>query len=447
MYSAQLQLKKYGNFINEFHAILTGLQGHTIDPRQRQIVTTVFDDTFEAATLHQIVDSDNKVLSKIILTFATLFDEVKEISQEAQKLLFNFILMDENLAEVELKHEDRERPTQLSEIDFGNILHLLFRIKFFVEYVVQVASETIYQLGALFECEKQFVRTSQSIHFQSVFHYIGELLVEVIRFWEIIKHAGIKNYWPFLKQSLNSVKYNLETFEFKYDFVTVQGVEGILVELEQLLTKNLFEIFTQSVGSLKTHVSPKALGVFSGHFYSFLKTTIADVQKSETTDSENILKVTAMAVVYHHIFGNLEKKFLKNLMEIHLKSPALTILGNILWPVDQFFKANIPTLWKGHERFTGDLEKARKTYLQSHIQTVEKDTRNYFMVVTVWVIEMNDSFKQKLMDLNGMEMRRQSALLLQVSLTSEISHFVHQKSISCENIEKHRTRFYIQFGR
>lgn len=83
------------------------------------------------------------------------------------------------------------------------------------------------------------------------------------------------------------------------------------------------------IADVKADLSPKTLGVFSGHVFSYIKTTLADLVKGDTEFHENfealnVVKVTSMAVVYHHLFGNLDKKLFRQILETNLKHCVVT---------------------------------------------------------------------------------------------------------------------------
>lgn len=103
-----------------------------------------------------------------------------------------------------------------------------------------------------------------------------------------------------------------------------------------------------SLFQIKKQITSQALPVFSTHFQDYLKNTLNDIQKyagnqnnnninnplpstpstniileilfSSSTDvivepSKAILKMNAMCILFHHIFGNLDQKVFSSLIE------------------------------------------------------------------------------------------------------------------------------------
>ncbi|XP_063704330.1 WASH complex subunit 4 [Culicoides brevitarsis] len=430
VFSAQLQLKKYGEFLESYSQSLDTLLDQHSNSRKigsNSICSVVNDDSNEATTLFQIIDSDNKLLSKIIVTFASLFDDCRQIKVEARELQHNFVLMDESLAELETRCSDKSqlKSTCLSHVQFGNVLEMLFRVKYFVEHVTNVICLTLRQLAALFEVEKQYLKVSKSIHFQSVFHHIGELLVIVITFQELLQHASLSNYWQFYKQAINSIKYN--TDKFKFDQNGVRGVENILLELEQLLLGDVFEQLLTAVSKIKNETNPKTLGIFSGHVFSYIKTTLYEISRCDSEFHENfeafnLIKVTSVAVLYHHLFGNLDKSLFRQTIDMNSKFCVVNLLGNQLWLAEKFLNKHVAVLMKG-ERLTLEIQKNRQSYLTKRNQGISKDVKQYFTAVTLWNINLREILKEK--TVKGENIKNLSASILEgVHLGTQISHII-----------------------
>lgn len=418
-------MKKYGKFLNDYNESLDKLVQNLFEYnpalKPSNIITLSNNDHLEATSVFQIIDSDNKVLCKILISFSALYENVKEIKNEAQHLLHNFVLMDEGLAEFETNCTDKSKlkATYLSNVQFGNVLENLFKVRFFLKYVIEVICSTIQQLGALYEIEKEYINTSKSIHFQSVFHYIADMLVILITFQEILKNASLSHCWQFFKQSIKSVKYNLDTFEQKFDIHSIQGVESTLIDLEQILIGDVFEHLIHSLAIIKVKINPKSLGIFSGHMESYLKTTLADITKcdsdlNENFDAHTVVKITSMAVIYHHLFGNLNKKIFRSILELNLKHPVIVLFGNMLFFSEKFLVQHVESLMKGLERMTPEMNRARQIYLTQRIQSFTKDIKQYMMQVIIWTTDFNRSSEERQHKLNNEETKKQCSLLNQV---------------------------------
>lgn len=399
------------------------------------MVAAVSDDNIEPASLDEIVQSDNKILSKIIHTFAALYNDIQMIKDNSRQLLINFVLMDEHIAEVEGRVTDKEKLklTILENIDFGEVFSLMTDIRLLTECICHNVSYIIEQLGALYSYEKVYSKINTSMHSQSIYHYLADLLLLVTTFNEVLKHSSLIHSWQFFKQTINSVKYNLDMFNNNFEMEQVEDVEIRVAETEAILTVNLFEMLVGFINVTKEKIEAKSLKVFAEHFKFYLRAVTAEIQKFEPEISEPeetvlILRVTVMSVLYHHLFGNLEKKQLKAVMEVNCKFPAITIFGNLLWRPEIFLQQNAGVLVKG-DKFLTDIEKSRQSLIQQRTQNIQKDIRNYFFQVTAWALSMADSFGILINVLTSDETNRRCSLILQgLNYAGQIGNVIRSTS-------------------
>lgn len=89
-----------------------------------------------------------------------------------------------------------------------------------------------------------------------------------------------------------------------------------------------FYIYSQNaienLSKIKNEIGGRAFANFTNHFQLYLKTVLADILKfpqelSEFHETETVIKVNIMAVVYHNIFGNLDQKIFKTLLDCNAK--------------------------------------------------------------------------------------------------------------------------------
>lgn len=400
------------------------------------MVAAVYDDSIEAASLEDIINSDHKILSKIIHTLAALFDDVQAIKDNGRQLLLNFVMMDEHIAEVEARVADKEKLklTILENIDFGEVFSLMTSIRLLAECVCQNVSYIVEQLGALYSYEKIYSKTNTSMHSQSLYHHIADLLLLLVTFNEVLQHSSLLHSWQFFKQTISSVKYNLETFSNAYDVEQVEDVELKVAETEAMLTMNLCDMLVGFVNVTKENIEPKSLKVFAEHFRFYLRAITAEVQGfnvdiCDPEESVQVPRVTVMSVLYHHLFGNLEKKLIKGVMEVNLKFPAITLFGNLLWQPEVFLQQNAAVLMKGYDKFPMEIGKARQLLLQQRSQTLQRDIRNYFFLVLVWALNMADSFGYLINTLTSDETtRRCNLILLGLTYAGQISNLIKSTS-------------------
>lgn len=371
-------------------------------------VSIDYNSKYENTNLFELIESDNKVINKILIVFGQLCNEIKAMKTESMIFGNNLLYFDEDLSQV----------TQPNEIliRFSKFLEFLFKVKYFLQRCVAVGENLIKQLSALFEKEKSYLNLQSSLHFQSVFNYLADLLMIFVLFDEIFTSSDLLRHLIFYKKSVHSVNGNLNKFNNKYDGSQIRGLEGVLDELESLFSGKLFK---NAIESMKKKASMKSLKVFDGHFLWFIKTNLIEIGKFESdlsdfSETTTIIKINIMILTYSSIFGNLDQKSIKTLIDINVKNCGITLIGNIIWRPENFIRNNAGSLFKGHERYLKEESKMRQVFLTNRTQNLVRDTQSYSVQISMWVLQINESIK---LTANGMKMEQlelRCNLLLQV---------------------------------
>lgn len=64
--------------------------------------------------------------------------------------------------------------------------------------------------------------------------------------------------------------------------------------------------------------------MFANHFLGYLKNAFIEINKyssdlTESNEPQEILKINAMCILYHNMFGNIDDKLFKQLIECNNK--------------------------------------------------------------------------------------------------------------------------------
>lgn len=191
----------------------------------------------ENITYFQLVNSDNKILNKIIIVFTHLCTSANDLVEKSRELIQRFLFYDEDLSMIGV--EGAEGYGNIVKI--SEILKFLFEIKYFLNNCVAVTVNMTKQLGALFETEKSYFNLQASIHFQSVFHRFADVIHIFVIFNEILSNSNIHN-WSTYRKSVKSVELNIEKFERKYDKTALVGLQTVLMELETIFSGRLLQV-------------------------------------------------------------------------------------------------------------------------------------------------------------------------------------------------------------
>lgn len=111
------------------------------------------DSSKEDLSSIQLIDTDNKILNKILYSFSALCHEVDQLKEEFEAIVREFLCFDESLDDsTEQLHEESSVTVGRSSLlAISGKIELLARIKCYFERIVEVAVVTVLQLGALFD--------------------------------------------------------------------------------------------------------------------------------------------------------------------------------------------------------------------------------------------------------------------------------------------------------
>lgn len=148
----------------------------------------------EGISTMDLIQSDNKCLTKTIAVFAQLCIEVRELCKEGNQHLTNCLFANEELKEIFENDEEKDQlnievsPMSIKESKhnktdtiplsinvmkkMNSFLGLFFRTQQFIERCFVVISEIIKQLTALFDADKSnYINVDySSLHFQVSYH-------------------------------------------------------------------------------------------------------------------------------------------------------------------------------------------------------------------------------------------------------------------------------------
>nr|CAD7399771.1 unnamed protein product [Timema cristinae] len=160
----EIQLRMYGQFLEKYslqlQEIKDALENNkkdfwdmSIDPASLQLAS------HEHTTILELINTDNKVLNKVLIVFSTLCAEVKFLVSEVKTKYFDMILFYGEGSEENIEDE----VTQLS-----HFLPHLQELCCFVKRCEEIAAQMIHQLDALYSTSKEStqVMNARDVHFQ-----------------------------------------------------------------------------------------------------------------------------------------------------------------------------------------------------------------------------------------------------------------------------------------
>ncbi|KAK2158033.1 hypothetical protein LSH36_178g02040 [Paralvinella palmiformis] len=391
---SEVQLKKFQTFLQDYaqqlndieHALGESVSDSwdiTLDPITLQFLP------YEQTSLLQLVQTDNKILNKVITVLAALCCEMKSLKHEANNKFYSALLFyGEGGAENML--EDGE-----AQIEIGRFIPLLQELSCFVNRSYEVIKNVVCQLSCLYTSGKMTpkVINTSGVHLQSVFEHLGELLSVLITLDEIIvNHVTLKEHWTMYKRMLKSVYHNPQKFTFPDD--KLRTFEKVLKKLEaELLDGMIFQNAVEQIfddGSV--NVSKNTL--LAEEFSYSIKSCINDImpiigEPNEIDQRLRYVAVCGLFILYFNIFRIVDKKITKILWDVHKKIPAIHLCGNILWFPNEFLFNKLPHLSKMYDkRMLTAVAGSRQNWLSLKTQMLSRDVQAMHLQVCAWIVKM-----------------------------------------------------------
>eukprot|EP00111_Clytia_hemisphaerica_P017411 TCONS_00051483-protein len=411
----EIQLKKYGNFLDEYASSLKAIEDaldeeagdswdFTLDPISLQILP------YEHAQLFDLVNTDNKVLNKVIIVIGVLCSELKALVHEAKTKLYDpLMLYDEALSEKSL---EEGKPEEY----LGRMLQPLQDASTFVQRSYEVIQHVIHQFASLYTRAGPKVMDITDVHFLTLFEHLGDLLATLITLDEIINNNMLlKEHWKKYKRMLKSVHHNSQ--RFNVDETKLRPFEKLLLSLEgQVMHGRIFanclnlHFDTRSINVTRNTLLAEEMITCLKAMFTIIEPKLGD--KSEIDQRMKYVGLLGLFTLYFNIYQTLDKKFFKQLWDVYKKVPAIHLCGNILIFPDEFLLDHIPHCEKFIDKKQIDaVINARLAYLVANNTNLTKDAHNYYLQVSCWMIEM-ESAAYKTNNLGEM-LNKKAALFIQ----------------------------------
>ncbi|KAG8233309.1 hypothetical protein J437_LFUL013779 [Ladona fulva] len=375
-------MRTYRKFLDDYASQLQGIE-EALD----ESINDAWDVTrdpislkflpYEQTNLLKLIDTDNKILNKVLTALAALCVEVERLQLEARNKYYGALLF---YGEGVPGTNNFDVQTSVSRF-----IPLLQEMFCFVARCEQVVCQIVKQLSAVHDSSNitpGFISASD-VHFQVVFERLGDVLVILITLDEIIaSHHVIIEHWLLYKRTIKSVQQ--DPSKFGLEGSKLKLYERIIHEIEEKLLKGTIfqrcadQSFKNSKGIISKNQN------LSDEFTLHLKNTISDleIKVQEQLDSDNLhlwIKGCALCVLNFNLFGSLDKKSFKQLWELSRKIPAVTLIGNVLWFPDSFLFNCLPQLCKTIDKKTQQaVQLNRQSYLQSKASTLMKEVQLYY---------------------------------------------------------------------
>lgn len=242
IHQAEDQLKLFGKFVDLYDKKLQSLtlaeNNNFVKCNNAAPPTSLhYSGTYENLPLPRLIESDNKLLNKVLLTFSHLCQECQTLEAECSQTLMKFLFQDEELCAFREGNADDGRSTEKCFVKMSESMEFLYEIKLLTQHCILVANNILHQCGAFLTHNKlPFV-----IHFPEVFQNLSRILVQMVRFDEALSRSNYQKCWSGYKKTISSVSGNMNKFP-KYSEGEINGLLNVLNELDFLFTGNVFQV-------------------------------------------------------------------------------------------------------------------------------------------------------------------------------------------------------------
>ncbi|XP_064632766.1 WASH complex subunit 4-like isoform X2 [Lineus longissimus] len=398
----EIQLKKYGNFLEEYANQLKEIEDAlddsisdawdmTLDPISLQFLP------YEQTSLLKLVNTNNKIFNKVITVISSLCCEMNTLKYEAENKFYNALLFyGEGQGEPENGLDEGE-----AQIQMGRLLPLLQELSCFVTRCYDLVKNVMHQLASLYINPKSSERIIDvtDVHFQIIFEHLGELLTVLITLDEIIEnHATLKEHWVQYKRMLNSVHHNPTRFGLSSD--KLKPFQKLMITLEgQILDGMIFQNCVEQLfddGSVNVSKN----GFFAEEFALNIRNYLASVESrigeaNEVDQRLQFVGICALYILHFQIFRVIDKKVFKQLWDIYKRVPTITLIGNVVWFANDFLLQKLPHMAKALDKKAQmTVVSQRQTWLQQRAQNIAKEVQQIYIQVCAWMVKMESNLSR-----------------------------------------------------
>lgn len=384
--AAEDLMKSYGRFLRNFKESLNKVGVE--DKSSSQILLILkHDSTPDNVSVFQLLDSDNKLLTKVLIVFFHLSKEAKKLIKHAAPIVKKLTLIEDEIVSAMEAQNDGVNgdPIENAIIKFSYSLEELMNMKFLIQNSIFLSANVIQQYCALFTMEK-FLHIMPSTQFPSNLDDVALLFKNLMIFDTIFRSGIYKSYLELYGEMLvkNETKFGANEDAFR-------NLQSTLHELDLLLDGKIFELALDNIIAIKARIKTKSLTMLENFMLTYIKNLISSINVldsgnniSELSDTDDIIKLNIMTVIYQKLFENLDPKNLRCIIEVNNKYPALILHGNFIYNGNEFLKRFISSM----EKTNIDIDKMQHTFLSQKIHALNRDATQYSTQLLNWILQM-----------------------------------------------------------
>lgn len=386
--AAEVQLRKYGAFFEEYQRqldlIVESLR-HRWNFPQTNFTQLDIDADEQLDSIQDLINSENKIIDKVVAIFCKLCCEVSFIEETAKcKFIDTICHYGESLPE--------DAPVEDCQLLVSKILPTLQRLSDLVAHCERVLDNILCQLSAFYRLHLEIA--DASLH--TVFDAVANLLLTLLMLEETLSNNQTLLYhWTLYRRTIQLALHKAS--EFSYHPLRIRQLNKLAERLEtRLLSGNLFEMVLNSNLERKLPIKQnkrleEEFGAYLKHIHSELEKILA---KQNCTDMTRLMKLCLIFALHVNLFGNYDRKLLRSIGDICKKFSLVTLRSNILVSLDAFFIKHVTSFLKQSERkmFERDRQRCAKICLADITHSMNKEVQHYTSHILRWILQLEAKF-------------------------------------------------------
>ncbi len=412
--AAEVQLQKYGQFFEDFSANVKHMEkllhfecnsGHDCGyPASRQRIFADYRPEERIDTIQELINSENKIIDKVLSIFCKLCDEVSFLQREAKiKYVGAILCYGEGIAE--------DAPYEDCQLLISKTLPLLQSLSNFIIHCERVVFDILSQLSAFYRLH--FEITDVNLH--TVFDSLAVLLSTLVVLEDALSNNNTLLYhWSLYRRTIQVASHKAS--DFPHNSRKLRQLGKLIDRLEaQLLSRKIFENLLNMNFEKKSPV--KRNKCLEEEFANYLKmrhTELDKLYKQNCTNMTKLTKLGLMFVLHINIFGSYDKKLLKGMVDLLKKFPLVTLHSNVQIQLNTFIAQHAGPLLKSSEKkmFEKDMRQCLAQCLSDVTQRMNKDVQYYASSILLWALQMESKLRTDVQSLHTDYVKEVCSLLV-----------------------------------
>ncbi|KAB0801554.1 hypothetical protein PPYR_05908 [Photinus pyralis] len=370
----EYQLHLYRAFFDKYNIQLSSFKeklSHLYNIRSEIVVLE--NGATEDISLLEIVQSDNKLLSKILASLGALCEELL--------LLIKEVYTDYHVSFIIYGEETEKGIANLSSI--SKVMDQLQRVSLFVDRARHVIILLLKQLCVILG--KNLYNESSVTCFPEPLDYLAEMLVCLITLDGVCGDL-LQEHWTTYRKAVRLMLHNPSQFQIPVE--QLRFLKECTATLESKLLKgNIFQQTVEKCLEEGLTITIKNCSL-ANEIMLYILQMLTELEKDDDNMSftQICLQVNAMYVLHYSLFGSFDKKIYKRLSEVNKKAAACVLVGNTVWHPEAFLVRHIPPLSKiiDIKTYTNN----RLTLLATRSQNLPKEAHSLCLQVYTWMSEL-----------------------------------------------------------